>query len=257
MSVSSLRGLNVLVTRPRRQQQGLCNAIEAAGGTAVSLPLIEIEPLSEAQAIADLTAAMQYLDSYDVLIFISTNAVKYGGERIADFWPQFPPGVRVIAVGPTTAKAARELLGCEVMHSEAGMTSEDLLNMPELQQVNGARVGIVRGQGGREILADTLKQRGAEVEYLESYIRRLVHYEPTEFKARLTDAAINVLTATSSESLNRLIGLLGDMQEELVLPLLVPSARIASEARTAGFTKVINTGGANEASFIVALGKLR
>lgn len=257
MNSDSLAGLTVLITRPSTQQQALQRAIEEKGGAVLSLPLIEITPLAEPTAQQELKDKILELDNYQILIFVSTNAVKFGGEVISDYWPQFPLGIDVIAVGPTTAEATRELLACEVIQPSAGMTSEDILRLPQLQDVKEKKIGIVRGQGGRELLAATLKERGALVDYFESYSRKAINYDSKDFCEKIKAAEVKVLTVTSGESLDRLISLLADSKEMMKqLVLLVPSDRVALQAEDAGFGKVKNAKGADPASFVLALGEL-
>ena len=257
MSSRALAGLKVLVTRPSPQQRALVNAIEMAAGKAIHLPLIEIKPLVDAGTIKTVQAKIQVLDNYHILIFISTNAARYGAEWIDRYWPEFPVGIAVIAIGPSTAAAVTTALNCEVISAAAGMTSEDLLKLPVLIRVDKKRVGIFRGRGGRELLAETLLLRGAKVDYFEVYERCTIPYEAEEFYQQLQSNSVNVITLTSTESLNRLLELLGDNKQEMsLLPLLVPSARIAEQARQAGFKRVVNTQGADEVAFMAALRSL-
>ena len=257
MSSDSLAGLKVLVTRPQAQQQALCDAIEAAGGLAVKLPLLAISPLTAAAETQDLRTRIQNLDHYQLLIFVSSNAANYGAEWINTYWPQFPSAIEVIAVGPTTAGLVTDLLGCAVTKSAAGMTSEDLLALPALRDVNGKRIGILRGRGGRELLAESLRAKGAEVDYLEVYRRSPVRYTSDEINQLLRAASLDVLSITSGESLLQLLAILGDNKAEMsLLPLLVPSLRVAEQAQQAGFNSVINANGADASSFIAALQSL-
>lgn len=257
MNTVSLSGLVVLITRPTRQSTSVQEAIESAGGAVLALPLIEIQPLVDAKDVQDLKDKVLQLDSYRSLIFVSNNAVSFGGEIINNFWPQFPVGVNVIAVGPTTAESARATLGCDVAQPTTGMTSEAILEMTLLQEVEGQKIGIVRGQGGRELLADTLRQRGAEVDYLEAYSRKALAYDAAQFCAELTAAGVNVLTASSGESLDKLTALLADNTELMAgLDLIVPSQRVAEQARNSGYLRVHNAGGADPSSFVAALGEL-
>jgi len=257
MNSNSLSGLTVLITRPSNQVDSMRRAIEAAGAKALSLPLIEIKSLNDTSAIQDLKDKVLRLDSYQSLIFVSNNAVRFGGEVINNYWPQFPMGVDVIAVGPTTAEAARERLACEVIQSSSGMTSEDILCLPALQDVSEKKIGIVRGQGGRELLADTLRERGAIVDYLEAYSRTPVAYTSAEFCNRLFEACVNVLTVSSGESLDRLTHLLVDNSEmKQQLHLLVPSERVGLQAEQSGYQHVHNASGADPSSFVSALGEL-
>lgn len=257
MDPNSLSGLTVLLTRPSNQVDSLRRAIESGGAKTLSLPLIEIKALNDRQAVQDLKDKVLQLDSYQSLIFVSNNAVSFGGEVINNYWPQFPAGVDVIAVGPTTAEAASERLACEVVQPSSGMTSEDILRLPQLSDVREKKVGIVRGQGGRELLAETLRERGAIVDYLESYSRVPVEYTSADFCNRLQEAGVNVLTVSSGESLNRLTHLLADNGEiKQQLKLLVPSERVGRQAEKAGYQQVHNASGADPLSFVSALGEL-
>ena len=120
MNRNSLSGLSVLITRPAAQADSLRRAIESAGATVLSLPLIEIKALVDQREIRDLKDKVLQLDSYQALIFVSNNAVHYGAEIINNFWPQFPVDIDVIAVGPTTAEAAREQLACRSEERRVG-----------------------------------------------------------------------------------------------------------------------------------------
>ena len=252
-----LSGLTVLITRPSNQVESLRRAIESGGAKVLSLPLIEIRALNDAQAIQDLKDKVLQLDCYQSLIFVSNNAVSFGGEVINNYWPQFPLKVDVIAAGPTTAEAASERFACEVIQSSSGMTSEDILRLPQLQDVSEKKIGIVRGQGGRELLADTLRERGAIVDYLEAYSRTPIDYTSADFCNRLLEAGVNVLTVNSGESLDRLTHLLVDNRKKLQqLNLLVPSQRVGRQAENAGYQQVHSASGADPLSFVSALGEL-
>jgi len=257
MNPNSLSGLTVLITRPSNQVESMRRAIESEGAKVLSLPLIEIKALNAAQALQDLKDKILQLDSYQSLIFVSNNAVSFGGEVINNYWPQFPLGVDVIAVGPTTAEAASEQFVCEVTQPSNGVTSEDILCLPQLQDVSGQKIGIVRGQGGRELLADTLRERGAIVDYLEAYSRSPIDYTSADFCNRLFEAGVNVLTVSSGESLDRLTHLLagnGKMLQQL--KLVVPSERVGRQAENSGYQQVYNASGADPLSFVSALGEL-
>ncbi len=253
---ASLQGLRVLVTRPEAQQQALIEAIAAAGGQAVSMPLIAIEPIEDNKQQALLRQQIQELDNYRLLIFISSNAARFGGELVDSYWPQFPLDVSVLAVGPATAEEVSRRLGCEVACSRSGMDSEALLALPLLQDVAGARIAIFRGQGGRELLAQTLRERGARVDYIEVYRREAVPYAADAAVNLITAEDVNVLTVSSGESLKMLRQMLGNNSGLLLLPLIVPSERIAELALQLGFNQVHNAGGANNEALLHCLQKL-
>ena len=101
---SSLSGINVLVTRPDPQHLTFCSAIKDLKGNAIHFPLIKVEAIDNDEKTKVVNSKIQNLDNFNILIFISTNAVQFGAERINNFWPQFPVGIDVIAVGPSTAR---------------------------------------------------------------------------------------------------------------------------------------------------------
>ncbi len=257
MNPNSLAGMKVLLTRPLVQQGSLRETIEAHAGEVVSMPLMKIYRLEHVDDIQSVKDKIQNLDNYHSLIFISTNAASYGAEWINRYWPQFPAAVNVIAIGPTTAQSVIDQIGCEVTLADTGMCSEDLLRLAVLQDVKGKSIAIIRGKGGRELLAESLRERGARIDYLEVYQRQSIHYDAQQFHRILLAEAVNVLTVSSGESLNSLLAALGDNKEEMsLLPLLVPSERIAQQARDVGFNRVVSAGGADAESFLLALESL-
>ena len=254
---TSLAGCKVLITRPLRQQQSLGRKIRAAGGVPVSLPLLDIVPLTDAAELAAVRHWIQHLEHFDVLLFVSSNAARYGAELIRQHWPRLPTGIDVIAIGKTTARTVTAALACPVTHPSQGADSEAVLALPMLQQVAGKQVGIVRGQGGRELLADTLGQRGAAVHYLEVYRRQAITRSATEIARLLAANGCDIITAHSGESLQILMDQSRDnIRQITLLPLVVPSARVAEQAQQFGFAQVINAHGADDESILQTLRQL-
>lgn len=249
-----LTGLNVLVTRPAHQQQSLVDAIQDSSASTVSLPLLEITPIPKSEIAPETIAAIQNLDRFDILIFVSSNAAQIGGDLIDNYWPQFPVGITVIAIGQTTSRAVTTLLECTVITPEQGSDSEAVLALPQLEDVAGKRVGIMRGRGGRELLQSELTERGAEVTVLEVYERNAIPYDTNEVTELLGGASCNVITVHSGESLLRLLELTGDNRDQItLLPLVVPSDRVRKIALDEGFSDVLNARGADDSSMLAAL----
>jgi uroporphyrinogen-III synthase len=150
-----------------------------------------------------------------------------------------------------------DLLACEVICPEAGSDSEAVLAIPELQQLADKRIAIFRGQGGRELLADTLRERGARVDYIEVYRRERVQHDAADVAAFATPDKIDAITVHSGESLQTLAGLLGAACKSiLTIPIVVPSMRVAKQAGQSGFKQVVNAHGADDASMIKALERI-
>ncbi|MCK6390439.1 MAG: uroporphyrinogen-III synthase [Azonexus sp.] len=229
------------MTRPRAQAAPLAEAIAAAGGKPLIFPLLEIGPPASQEA---LNLAVRELTDYQLAVFISPNAVDYALPAILQQGP-WPSTMRPAAVGPGTVKAlaAYGVQGCVV---PAGpFDSEALLALPELasEEVNGQRVAIFRGDGGRELLADTLRARGARVDCIPCYARREPGQGYETLLAAWSAGALDALTISSSEALRYLHDGLDatGLTFLAATPLFVPHARIAASARQLGLTKVIET----------------
>ncbi len=234
-STLPLAGLNIVVTRPRAQATQLAHAIEQAGGKALLFPLLEIEPATSSPSLRELIAR---LHEFDLAIFISPNAVRYGMQAIRATG-ELPPKLKFACVGQGSAKVLRELGVQNVIAPQQGADSEALLALSELQQVAGWHVAIFRGDNGRELLADALTARGAKVEYAACYRRVKVELDVPALLA----TAPHIFTVTSSEALAHLWNSCDTVARKqlTVLPLLVSHERIAQAARTLGFNKVVVT----------------
>ncbi len=230
-----LTGLNIVVTRPREQAAQLAQRIEQAGGKVVLFPLLEISPSADPQPLRNLIAR---LHKFDLAIFISPNAVRYGMEAIRAAGT-LPANLKIATVGQGSAKALRDLGAQNVIAPQDRFDSEALLALPALQNAKGDRVVIFRGNGGRELLGDTLKARGATVEYAECYQRS----KPQQDGATLFAADPHAITLTSSEALRYLWDLLDERGRERLaaVPLFVPHTRIADAAQRLGWRNVITT----------------
>lgn len=230
-----LAGRSVLVTRPEHQAARLAEAIRAAGGEAVEFPALAIE----AVPAVDLAAPLAELARADSVIFVSPNAAQFGLAAIG----ALPPAAEVFAVGLGTARALRE--HGVTAHVPDGQDSEALLAMPLLQDVAGRRVVIVRGVGGRPLLAETLRARGATVHFLECYRRVCPATDAAPLRARWRAGGIDAVTAASAETLVNLATLLGEAGRPLLVatPLFVPHEKIADTARRFGMARVVATAG--------------
>jgi uroporphyrinogen-III synthase len=113
--------------------------------------------------------------------------------------------------------------------------------MPQLQQVEGQNFLIVRGEGGREQLAATLRSRGAEVDYLEVYNRVIPKIDSSPVIELLEQHRLDVITVTSAEALQNLSFMLGEKNIKLLslIPLVVVSDRIRCIATDMGFNRII------------------
>ena len=234
-----LAGRCILVTRPAAQAAALAQNICDAGGEAWLFPAIEIQPVSD----DTLTKQIEHLHEYDVAIFISPNAAQHGMAAVRAR-REFPPDVRVFALGPGTARAlGRE--GLPDITQPDGQDTEALLALPQLQSVNHQRIVIFRGVGGREVLADNLKARGATVEYAECYRRTCPVADAAPLVQQWSGGGVHAVTITSVETLHNLGTLVGETGGACLrtTPVFAPHEKIVVAARQRGIQQVITTAG--------------
>jgi uroporphyrinogen-III synthase len=238
----------VVITRPRAQADRLAQAVARLGRRAVVLPLLEIAPLLDA---APLRAALAGLDAYALVAFVSPNAIDAAFAHLAG-WPAGVP-IGIVGEGSRAALARHGVtddnatIYCppDPAHSD----SEHLLASLDLASLTGRRVLIVRGESGRELMADTLRAAGAQVETVAAY-RRSVPALDEALAAGLSVllAQPNDWIITSSEALRGLAGLVQQLDPEDGMArlqrqhLIVPHARIAETARALGCGRVTLTG---------------
>lgn len=169
-----MSGWRLLLTRPDEECAALAASLGEAGVHSSSLPLLAIDPLEETPEQRTL---MLDLDRYCAVVVVSKPAARLGLERLDRYWPQ-PPQQTWCSVGAATA-AILEAYGLDVTYPEQGDDSEALLALPAFQdslRVHDPKVLIMRGEGGREFLAERLRGQGVQVDYLPLYRRRAPDY---------------------------------------------------------------------------------
>lgn len=242
----------VVITRPRAQAGQLAQQVAALGREAVIFPLLDIEPLPDP---APLLAALGELETYAMVAFVSPNAIDAAFAHLAR-WPQ-GVAIGIMGEGSRSALAAHGI-------TEANSTiykpsdplrtdSQTLLQVLDLDALRGKKVLILRGETGREFLADALRDAGVEVAQVASYRRQA---------PRLDDGLRQQLLAlldrrndwimTSSEALRILLDLaeqsagadgVAKLQQQR---LIISHARIAEAAHELGFRQVTLTGSGDQ-----------
>ncbi len=226
----------------------MCQLIEAAHGRPIRFPTLEIRgPIDKQQARHELEAARRS----DLLVFVSSNAVQFAFPLLPD---QLPLDIDVAAVGSSTARALNDV-GLEPTLVPEVMNSEGLLAMPALQSCSGRDVIVLRGNGGRELLAETLQARGATVRQVEVY-RRLLPDRPGAVSnlTRNWAGLVDVVSVTSIAILDNLFTLLGDDGSLLLeTPIVTASDRVSAHARERGCERVQTAASALDKDMLRAL----
>ena len=245
-----MTGWRLLLTRPAEESAALATVLSDVGIYSSSLPLLDIEPLP---ITPDQQALLRDLGRYCAVIVVSKPAARLALQQLDRQWSEMP----WFSVGAATAQVLADQ-GYTVHYPHTGDDSEALLELPALREAIArpdARVLILRGEGGRELLAERLRERGASVDYLELYRRFLPTYDTGVLMQRIQLERLNGVVVSSGQGFLHLQALAGaDWPEVAQLPLFVPSPRVQEMARAAGAEKVVDCRGASAAALLVALG---
>ncbi|MDP2822051.1 MAG: uroporphyrinogen-III synthase [Sulfuritalea sp.] len=236
----SLAGRHVVVTRPAGQAAHFATALTGAGAIPVLYPVLEIRDIEDLAPLLDVAIR---LDSFDLAVFVSPNAIE---RALAAILPRraWPAALRVAALGKSSERELARHDIHDVISPALRFDSEALLDLPELTDVAGRRVIIFRGDGGREVLGDTLKERGASIEYVTCYRRARPQLDPAPLLKLWEQGQLDAVTLTSSEGLRNFFDMVGRLGQAWLkkTPAFVPHIRIAEQAQALGLANVISTG---------------
>lgn len=238
-SLARLTGKSILITRPLHQAGNLAARIKELGGEPWLFPVLEISDIENRQPLLDLIAR---LGDFDLAIFVSPNAV----EKVMPLIPAdhgWPERVRIATVGKGSARILEQYGIADIIFPEDGSDSEALLRMPQLQSMQDKRVVIFRGNGGRRLIGDTLRNRGASVEYVECYRRGKPEIDPLPLLKHWHDNGIHAVVISSSEGLHNLFDMIGKPGQQLlrITTMFTAHERIESKARELGIQKIYRT----------------
>lgn len=239
-----LQGRHVVVTRPAGQASHLAAALVALGAKPVLFPVLAIFDVEDKSALLDMAIR---LDGFDWAAFVSPNAVDKALPVLLGHRP-WPATLRAATIGRSSEEALARFGIRNVVAPRDRFDSEALLDLPEMQDMQGRRVVIFRGDGGRDLLAETLQARGATVEYVTCYRRGRPALDPAPLLKLWGDAQLDAVTATSSEGLRNLFDMVGKLGQAWLrkTPIFVPHARIAEQARQLGCLDVVLTAPADD-----------
>jgi uroporphyrinogen-III synthase len=235
MTTYQLQGLRILNTRPRGQAEELNQRILASHGQVLHFPVLDIQPPNQpwVDSLPDLNTINQAL-------FISTNAVQYCFDSLEQHKIVWPQSIFVTAIGKTTAQALRQhhiIVGATPLISD----SEHVLKLPSLQQIHSQIILVIKGEDGRSLIIDTLKNRGAQVIALNVYQRGMPIADKKQLDTWWRDDPRNIILLTSQQAIHNLFQMIdpGDVTQLQRTPCLVISERLAMAARELGMKTVI------------------
>lgn len=229
-------GLRVLNTRPHGQNQALSQAIREAGGVPIEYPVLSIEPVYH-----DWKHLFHDDSNVDAIIFTSTNAVCHFFSQL-NAQKLVCPDAHLIAIGDATARALGTH-GIKVNDIPLLSSSEGLLALDALQHVQEKRIWIIKGQGGRDLLAKILSLRGASVELLEVYRRVCPDADDLFLQSLWREDGVDAIVITSEEALHNVFKLFGEAAHDWLCSkkYYVKSERLAKAAADLGIKKIMIT----------------
>ncbi|MGO1793213.1 MAG: uroporphyrinogen-III synthase [Oceanisphaera sp.] len=240
-----------LVVRPEPQATSLSQALYAAGHQPVSTPLLSF---IEGRELKQLPQLLGQLSEQDYVIAVSVHAVDFTDNALQQHQLTWP-SAHYIAVGEATGNAFTKV-GVTGAAVPDDPRSEGIIALPGLEQLTGRRVVILRGDGGRHMIAPTLTDRGAHVDYCEVYRRQYSPDPNDSFVKSWQSKQVDSIIITSGGLLNHIVQLpTNDHAKDWLLSrvLIVPSIRVVLEAKALGFTQIINAEGASNQALIAAL----
>jgi uroporphyrinogen-III synthase len=231
--INSLNGFAIIVTRPADQAKGLTATIVEHGGKVILFPLIAIAPLADYRQFEQSIAG---LDHADWAIFISSNAVAHAMPRVIKQFGGIPKNLKFAAIGQQTAQALRSYGVEQILIPQLRFDSETMLALDEMRDVASKTIVIFRGVGGREVLADTLKQRAATVIFAEGYQRTNPQTDCSLLAQQWRAGQCHAIVVTSSEAMRHLLAMTHHGGDDWIrsIPICVNHARIAEEAADLG-----------------------
>lgn len=244
-----LTGATVIVTRPAASAAGLKRRVAALGGTALGLPGVAVRASEDATAVR---VALRNARAADVAIFISPNAVRHAFALLPKL--RFARTTLICAVGSATAQALARRGVHGVIRPTDRQDSEGVLALPQLARLRRRRVVLIGAPGGRELLSQTLRTRGASLQPIHVYRRAPPRWN-RRHAAALENAAPPLLTLLSSSEVlaNLARGLASPLFAKLAAgECIVSSLRLAEAARAAGFGRVHIAASAGTADMLIA-----
>lgn len=243
----------IMVTRPTQQADQLIRNINKQGGKTFSFPTLEILPIELSQIDKE---KIHRINQYDIIIFISANAVQHGITHIRAI-TKLTNDPLLATIGASSSSTLKDLLGkaADIVPAES-FNSEGLLATSAFQDVNNKRILIIRGNGGREHLKQCLQKRGALVEYITVYRRVKPQLNTTVLKQYLQNKQIAAIVITSAEGLRNLVKLTPKevLSQILQVTLLLINNRLLNIAKEVGFDgKIIVTSQASDSAIIKSL----
>ena len=199
----------LISTRPQKTNVQLSDELKNSEIKLLSFPLTEIHPLNNYQIF---DGVIENIKTYQHIIFISTNAVHFFVERVKKLSLQIPKNLIFSSIGPTTKLLLQKKLSVDVHSPIKTFDSEHLLKEKIYNNVEGQKILIIRGEGGRETLKNALEEKGGIVNYGECYVRKYVDIDLNQLKNDLVNYHHQFILFSSTNSAKHFIDQLHNIE---------------------------------------------
>ena len=199
----------LISTRPQKTNLQLSDELKKSEIKLLSFPLTEIHALNNYQIF---DGVIKNIKTYQHIIFISTNAVHFFLERVKKLSLQIPKNLIFSSIGPTTKLLLQKKISVDVHFSNKTFDSEHLLKEKIYNNVEGQKILIIRGIGGRERLKNALEEKGGIVNYGECYVRKYVDIDLIQLKSDLVNYHHQFILFSSTNSAKHFIDQLHNIE---------------------------------------------
>ena len=208
-----LFGRRIIVTRSREQAGELVEMLEERGAVAITAPTIRIAPPHDDTELREACAAVS---SFDWIVFTSANAVdRFIGQLLVSGDVRDLKGVGICTVGPSTATRFQQY-GIRVDLTPAEYRGEAVLDaLKAAGAVKGKKLLLPRADIAREVLADELREAGADVTEVVAYRTTLAEPErgpDHDIYGMLLEGKIDAVTFTSASTVRNFLQIYGEDQ---------------------------------------------
>lgn len=218
-----LFGKRIVITRTREQASKLRSALYENGAEVIEIPTIEVSPIKNER----VEEVLKRLRDFDWLVFTSENGIRFFFEALfeAGLDVRALGGLKIAVIGPATFSALEKWgLKADLM-PENNFTQEGLSEAFKKIEVSGKRILLIRAKTAREVLPQSLKKEGAEVEILPVY-ETLKPEDSLKLLKKALSEGVDAITFTSSSTVENFFELMKEgglsLPKEVVLASIGP-----------------------------------
>ncbi|MDF2184827.1 uroporphyrinogen-III synthase [Grimontia hollisae] len=246
--------MTVLVVRPAPACYELVETLNQSGIKALPAPLLSF---SEGKDLPVLTNTYRRLPSGSVVVAVSPRAIEYTQQQFRNDNTAWRDDLHYVAVGEKTAQVWLEESGINALQPPTE-DSEGMLSLSVFGEPEHLEVLILRGNGGRALLGNTLASRGAKVHYFEAYQRHWTSDSLLSLAMQWQAENVDTLVVTSGEQLSLLCQTISESNQQWLREchILVPSKRIYNQAIGLGFNTIRCVNSASNTALFHALNEM-